>query len=164
MELRCAGAALHLKSTTGTMEGSSHLHNVQPEFILDVCSMVCQFLRPERVSSEQQEIAPDAGSEEQGGGIPGSGTATEAIGSYHPLPTPLAVLTRAANTARVLRFGTYGKSYPYNTLLQRPPKTTRPWRRHAWRSSRQRTPWGARDTSPGAGTWPPPINPTAESV
>jgi hypothetical protein len=31
-------------------------------------------------------------------------------------------------------------------------------------SSRQRTPWGARDTSPGVGAWPPPLHPTAEVV
>jgi hypothetical protein len=34
-----------------------------------------------------------------------------------------------------------------------------PCRRHSGRASRQRTPWWARDTSPGLGTWPPPISP-----
>jgi hypothetical protein len=36
------------------------------------------------------------------------------------------------------------------------------WRRHAGRVSRQRTPWGVSDTSPGIGTWPPPISPASE--
>jgi hypothetical protein len=38
------------------------------------------------------------------------------------------------------------------------------WRRHAGRASRQRTPWGVSDTSPGIGTWPPPISPASEMV
>ena len=38
-------------------------------------------------------------------------------------------------------------------------KASRTWRRHADRASRKRTPWWARDTSPGIGTWPPPISP-----
>jgi hypothetical protein len=40
-------------------------------------------------------------------------------------------------------------------------KTSRTWRRHAGRTSRQRTPWWASDTSPGSSTWPPPISPTS---
>jgi hypothetical protein len=43
-------------------------------------------------------------------------------------------------------------------------KTSRTWRRNSGRSSRKRMPWGARDTSPGVGAWPPPINPAAEIV
>ena len=38
------------------------------------------------------------------------------------------------------------------------------WRRHAGRASRKRTPWCASDTSPGIGTWPPPISPASEMV
>jgi len=53
------------------------------------------------VSSEKHEIAPDAGAEERGGGTWGIGTAMVVMGSYHPLPAPLAVITRAANSARV---------------------------------------------------------------
>jgi hypothetical protein len=37
-------------------------------------------------------------------------------------------------------------------------------RLHSGSSSRKRAPWWARDTSPGVGTWPPPISPTAEIV
>src|SRR6266545_1539289 len=41
-------------------------------------------------------------------------------------------------------------------------RTSGPWRRNSGHSSRKCTPWWASDTAPGIGTWPPPINPTAE--
>jgi hypothetical protein len=44
---------------------------------------------------------------------------------------------------------------------RQPSKT---WRRRAGRASRKSTLWCARDTSPGIGTWPPPISPTSEMV
>jgi hypothetical protein len=40
----------------------------------------------------------------------------------------------------------------------------RTWHPNSGRASRQRTPWWASDTSPGIGTWPPPIRPTSEIV
>ena len=43
-------------------------------------------------------------------------------------------------------------------------RTFRTWRRNSGHSSRQSTPWWASDTSPGIGTWPPPISPTSEMV
>jgi hypothetical protein len=43
-------------------------------------------------------------------------------------------------------------------------KTSRTWRRNSGNSSRQSTPWWASDTSPGIGTWPPPISPASEMV
>ena len=43
-------------------------------------------------------------------------------------------------------------------------KTSRTWRRNSGNSSRKSTPWCARDTSPGLGTWPPPISSASERV
>jgi hypothetical protein len=40
--------------------------------------------------------------------------------------------------------------------------TFRTWRRHSGHASKQSTPWCASDTSPGIGTWPPPISPASE--
>jgi hypothetical protein len=40
--------------------------------------------------------------------------------------------------------------------------TSSTWRRNSGSSSKKRTPWCARDTSPGIGTWPPLISPTSE--
>jgi hypothetical protein len=42
--------------------------------------------------------------------------------------------------------------------------TSRTWRRNSGSSSRKSTPWWASDTSPGIGTWPPPISPASEMV
>jgi hypothetical protein len=44
----------------------------------------------------------------------------------------------------------------------RGPSST--WRVHSGSSSNKSAPWCARDTSPGIGTWPPPIRPTSERV
>jgi hypothetical protein len=43
-------------------------------------------------------------------------------------------------------------------------KTSRTWRRNSGSSSRKSTPLWASDTSPGRGTWPPPISPASEMV
>jgi hypothetical protein len=42
--------------------------------------------------------------------------------------------------------------------------TSSTWRRNSGSSSRKSTPLWASDTSPGIGTWPPPISPTSEIV
>lgn len=43
-------------------------------------------------------------------------------------------------------------------------KTSRLWRWHSGRSSTNRMPWCARDTSAGMGSWSPPFKPTSEMV
>jgi hypothetical protein len=46
-----------------------------------------------------------------------------------------------------------------DTLRREPQKVPR-----SGLGTSKSTPWCARDTSPGSGTWPPPISPTAELV
>jgi hypothetical protein len=43
-------------------------------------------------------------------------------------------------------------------------KTSRTWRRNSGNASRKSTPLWASDTSPGIGTWHPPIRPTSAIV
>jgi hypothetical protein len=43
-------------------------------------------------------------------------------------------------------------------------KTSKTWRRNSGSSSRKSMSLWARDTSPGSGTWPPPISPGSEMV
>jgi hypothetical protein len=43
-------------------------------------------------------------------------------------------------------------------------ETSRRRRLHLSTSSNNRRPWWASDTSPGIGTWPPPISPASERV
>jgi hypothetical protein len=43
-------------------------------------------------------------------------------------------------------------------------KTSRTWRRNSGNSSKKSTPLWASDTSPGMGTWPPPISPASERL
>jgi hypothetical protein len=59
----------------------------------------------------------------------------------------------------------YPRGYVHRTPYSRGWRSlSRTWRRHAGRASSQRTPWCARDPSPGSGTWPPPIKPAPEIV
>src|SRR5215813_8643821 len=82
------------------------------------CGIVCQYCRAGPVSSEKDETTADAGVEGGDGDPWCVGTATAVMGSYHPLPAPLAVITRAANTARGLRSRTRGRLYACDAVLE----------------------------------------------
>jgi hypothetical protein len=71
---------------------------------------------------------------------------------------------RVVKAVRSMQSLTPAKLYSQDTLLSGCRKTSRTWRRHSGRASRKRTPWCASDTSPGSGTWPPPLRPTSEMV
>jgi hypothetical protein len=70
------------------------------------------------VSSEKREMTSDAGGAEGNGNPWCVGTATAVMGSYRPLSVSLAVVTRAANTARLLRAGTPARSCLQPSLLE----------------------------------------------
>jgi hypothetical protein len=60
-------------------------------------------------------------------------------------------------------------AHPRNYMLVRLSssgcrKTSKTWRRNSGSSSRKSILWCASDTSPGIGTWPPPISPASEMV
>lgn len=74
-----------------------------------------------------------------------------------------------SQTAPRLQPESRDQGHPRDCILVTPSaigwrKTSGTWRRNSGRSSRKRTPWWASDTSPGIGTWPPPISPTPEIV
>ena len=76
----------------------------------------------------------------------------------------MALLTRGANVAGIMTSRTLGGFYSISAVFERLAQPFEPMRRHSGSSSSKSTPWCARDTSLGVGTWPPPINPTAELV
>jgi hypothetical protein len=74
---------------------------------------------------------------------------------------PIGMRIYTGSAAKVTRSGTPSDSIgvmPFSGGWRRP---SRPWRRHAGRASRKWTLWCAGDTSPGIGTWPPPIRPAS---
>ena len=126
--------------------------------------VVCQYSRPSPVSSEKHETTSDAGVDGGDGGTWWVRTATVVMGNYHPLPEPLAVISRMAKSATALRVMTLARWYVDDAVLERLAQPVEDGPSARRRASRQSTPWCASDTSPGSGTWPPPIRPTSESV
>jgi hypothetical protein len=80
--------------------------------------MLCQYSRCGLVSSEKDEMAAEAGEEEDKGEA-GSILAATVLGGYRHLPKPTEVLSRAAKAAKALRSITPARLYLYDTILER---------------------------------------------
>jgi hypothetical protein len=89
---------------------------------------------------------------------------TVVVDGYRPLTEFCTAITRRANSAKVLKSRTPAKLYVYETLLERSAQDLEDMAAALGQSSRKSTPLWASDTSPGIGTWPPPISPASEMV
>jgi hypothetical protein len=85
-------------------------------FLIDMSWMVCQYSRPDQVSSEKK-VTPGTEVDGLGGHAARVGAVTVVMGGYCPLPRPLTAISRPANSARVLGFRTCGRLYSCDTFL-----------------------------------------------
>jgi hypothetical protein len=92
------------------------------------------------------------------------GTATVQLGGYLARAERLAISSRLAKLTKSLRVMTLWRLYVYETLLERRGQDLQDVGRNSGRSSRNSTPLYPSGTSPGLGTWPPPIRPRSEIV
>jgi hypothetical protein len=86
---------------------------------------------------------------------------TEADG-HGTRPKPFKVGSRAAMVATTLTSRTLAKLYVYDTLLKRLSPDLQDVAAARRPFIQEEHPWCASDTSPGIGTWPPPIRPASE--